>query len=90
MNKAAIDKGGDYEKVEVPAEWSKLVSEKASGIEGAPDFVNNVVLPINSLKGDDLPVSAFLDREDGTFPSGTTEYEKRGIAVHVPEWIHDN
>ncbi|HPF93177.1 MAG TPA: 4Fe-4S double cluster binding domain-containing protein, partial [Tenuifilaceae bacterium] len=56
----------------------------------APDFVNNVVIPINNLNGDDLPVSAFIDREDGTFPAGTTEYEKRGIAVHVPEWIPEN
>lgn len=90
MNKAAIDRGCDFEKVEIPAEWSKLVPEKATGIEGAPDFINDVVLPINTLKGDDLPVSAFVDREDGTFPAGTTEYEKRGIAVHVPEWIHEN
>ena len=42
------------------------------------------------MKGDDLPVSAFLGREDGTFPAGTTEYEKRGIAVNVPEWQADN
>ena len=42
--------------------------------------------PINAMKGDDLPVSAFAGREDGTFPSGTSAYEKRGIAVNVPEW----
>ena len=42
--------------------------------------------PINAMKGDDLPVSAFTGREDGTFPSGTSAYEKRGIAVNVPEW----
>ncbi|MCK7530351.1 MAG: hypothetical protein MZV63_04495 [Marinilabiliales bacterium] len=42
--------------------------------------------PINAMKGDDLPVSAFVGREDGTFPSGTSAYEKRGIAVNVPEW----
>ncbi len=45
--------------------------------------------PINSMKGDDLPVSAFVGREDGTFPSGTSQYEKRGIAVNVPEWQPD-
>ncbi|MFP4557420.1 MAG: pyruvate:ferredoxin (flavodoxin) oxidoreductase [Bacteroidales bacterium] len=90
MNKAAIDRGGDYEKVDVPAEWAKLKPETQKGIEGATEFVNNVVHPINSQKGDDLPVSAFIGREDGTFPAGTTEYEKRGIAVHVPEWIHEN
>jgi pyruvate-ferredoxin/flavodoxin oxidoreductase len=90
MNKDAIDRGCDFEKIEVPAEWSKLVPENAHGIEGASDFINDVMIPINSLKGDDLPVSAFIGREDGTFPSGTTEYEKRGIAVHVPEWISEN
>lgn len=90
MNYAAIDKGGDVTKVEVPAEWAKLEAEKPHSNPNAPDFVNNVVTPINNLNGDDLPVSAFIGREDGTFPAGTTEYEKRGIAVHVPEWIPDN
>ncbi len=55
-----------------------------------PDFVKNVVEPINNLAGDDLPVSAFAGREDGTFPAGTSQYEKRGIAVNVPEWIAEN
>ncbi|MDX9771185.1 MAG: pyruvate:ferredoxin (flavodoxin) oxidoreductase [Tenuifilaceae bacterium] len=90
MNYAAIDRGGDVTKVEVPAEWAKLEAEKPHANPNAPDFVNNVVTPINNLNGDDLPVSAFIGREDGTFPAGTTEYEKRGIAVHVPEWIPDN
>ncbi|MDY0254503.1 MAG: pyruvate:ferredoxin (flavodoxin) oxidoreductase [Tenuifilaceae bacterium] len=87
MNYAAIDRGGDVTKVEVPAEWAKLEAEKPHANPNAPDFVNNVAIPINNLNGDDLPVSAFIGREDGTFPAGTTEYEKRGIAVHVPEWI---
>jgi pyruvate-ferredoxin/flavodoxin oxidoreductase len=90
MNYAAIDRGGDVTKIEVPAEWAKLEAEKPHVNPNAPDFVNNVVIPINNLNGDDLPVSAFIDREDGTFPAGTTEYEKRGIAVHVPEWIPEN
>lgn len=90
MNYAAVERGGDLTKVDVPAEWSKLVCEKHHEIEGAPEFINKVVGPINSLRGDDLPVSAFIDREDGTFPSGTTEFEKRGIAVNVPEWIPEN
>jgi len=55
-----------------------------------PDFIKNVVFPINSLKGDDLPVSAFVGREDGSFPPGTTAYEKRGIAVFAPEWLPEN
>lgn len=90
MNNAAVDRGGDVTKVEVPAEWSKLTPEKRFEIEGAPQFINDVVVPVNNMMGDDLPVSAFLGREDGTFPSGTTEFEKRGIAVNVPEWITDN
>lgn len=91
MNHMAVDRGGMIEKVEVPAEWAKLkVEKKTDNRKNVPDFIRNVVEPINFLKGDDLPVSAFIDREDGTFPAGTTEYEKRGIAVNVPEWQPDN
>jgi pyruvate-ferredoxin/flavodoxin oxidoreductase len=90
MNNEAVDRGGQPTKIEVPAEWATLSSEKTNGEQNLPDFIRNVVNPINAMKGDDLPVSAFLDREDGTFPSGTTRYEKRGIAVHVPEWIPEN
>ena len=90
MNNAAIDKGGEVIRVEVPAEWKKLVPAKNVDTRVLPDFIRNVVEPINAMKGDDLPVSAFIDREDGTFPAGTTEYEKRGIAVTVPKWVHEN
>jgi pyruvate-ferredoxin/flavodoxin oxidoreductase len=91
MNHMAVDRGGMVEKVDVPAEWAKLkVEKKTDNRKNIPDFIRNVVEPINFLKGDDLPVSAFVDREDGTFPAGTTEYEKRGIAVNVPEWLSDN
>lgn len=90
MNNDAVDRGGELSKIEVPVEWAKLENEKAVVIPGMPDFVRDVVIPINSMKGDDLPVSAFLNREDGTFPAGTTAFEKRGIAVNVPEWISDN
>ncbi len=86
MNYAAIDRGGEVEKIEVPAEWAKLVPATKEVDLSIPEFIRNVVQPINSMKGDDLPVSAFLNREDGTFPAGTTAYEKRGIAVDVPEW----
>jgi len=90
MNNAAVDRGGQVTEVKVPAEWKNIkLSEKKAKIEG-PDFVANVCHPINHLKGDDLPVSAFLNREDGTFPPGTTAFEKRGIAVNVPEWISEN
>ncbi len=91
MNHTAVDKGGDVEKVEVLPEWSGLEAEVVEDNRtDVPDFVRNVVEPINSLKGDDLPVSAFVDREDGTFPAGTTQFEKRGIAVNVPEWQSEN
>ena len=90
MNFASVEKGGDVTKIEVPAEWAKLTLTKEKEDLSKPDFIRNVVEPINAQKGDDLPVSAFIGREDGTFPAGTTEYEKRGIAVDVPEWVSEN
>lgn len=90
MNFASVDKGGEVEKVEIPAEWANIVITKSEDTRDIPDFIKYVVEPINSMKGDDLPVSAFAGREDGTFPAGTTEFEKRGIAVNVPEWIPEN
>ena len=90
MNNAAIDRGGELTKVTIPAEWKNLPSSDNKIEEKVPDFIKNIVFPINSQKGDDLPVSAFLGREDGTFPNGTTAYEKRGIAVSIPEWIPEN
>jgi pyruvate-ferredoxin/flavodoxin oxidoreductase len=86
MNNAAVDKGSAVEKIEIPAEWAKIVDKKAKDTRDIPDFIREVMEPINFMKGDDLPVSAFSGREDGTFPSGTSAYEKRGIAVNVPEW----
>ncbi|MFZ5941604.1 MAG: pyruvate:ferredoxin (flavodoxin) oxidoreductase [Bacteroidota bacterium] len=90
MNYAAVDRGGDVIQVEIPAEWAKLSAEKEKDERNIPAFIKEVVEPINFQMGDDLPVSAFVGREDGTFPAGTTQYEKRGIAVNVPEWIADN
>jgi pyruvate-ferredoxin/flavodoxin oxidoreductase len=86
MNYEAVDKGTEVIKVDIPAEWANIKPEKKKDTRDIPDFVRNVADPINHLKGDDLPVSAFLGREDGTFPAGTTAYEKRGVAVNVPEW----
>ena len=89
MNYAAVDAGSTaVVKVEIPAEWANLVVEEAQATVdmSRPEFVRNVVDPINALKGDDLPVSAFLGREDGTWDNGTAAWEKRGIAVNVPEW----
>jgi pyruvate-ferredoxin/flavodoxin oxidoreductase len=91
MNHAAVDRGGEVEKVEIPAQWAKIELKPKKEIRvNVPEFVRKVAEPINNLKGDDLKVSAFLGREDGTFPSGTTAYEKRGVAINVPEWIHEN
>ena len=90
MNYAAVERGGQVVKVDIPAEWAKLVAETATIDTDIPEFVRNVVAPINAQKGDDLPVSAFAGREDGTFPAGTTEFEKRGIAVSIPEWNPEN
>jgi pyruvate-ferredoxin/flavodoxin oxidoreductase len=93
MNYAAVDAGGDaVEKVEVPAEWANIVVKPAAECAscGKPEFITKVVEPVNNLRGDDLPVSAFLGREDGTWDNGTAAYEKRGIAVNVPRWVADN
>jgi pyruvate-ferredoxin/flavodoxin oxidoreductase len=91
MNNAAVDQGGAVEKVQIPAEWKNLAGKDEDTVNGnVPEFVKNVVFPMNSMKGDDLPVSAFSGREDGTFPAGTTAYEKRGIAVNIPEWDSAN
>ncbi|MFO7370861.1 MAG: pyruvate:ferredoxin (flavodoxin) oxidoreductase [Bacteroidales bacterium] len=90
MNIASIERGSHVIKVEVPKEWAKLEIKLQKDTRNIPDFVKNVVEPMNNLMGDDLKVSAFKGREDGTFPVGTTVYEKRGIAVNVPEWISAN
>jgi pyruvate-ferredoxin/flavodoxin oxidoreductase len=86
MNYAAIDKGSAVTKVEIPAEWAGIKIEAKKETRNIPAFIRDVMEPINAMKGDDLPVSAFVGREDGTFPSGTSAFEKRGIAVNVPEW----
>ena len=89
MNNAAIDKGIDaIVAIDVPASWADAgdtASEAATGNE----FVDKLLVPMNKLEGDKLPVSAFKDYADGTFPSGTAAYEKRGIAIDVPEWNID-
>ena len=89
MNYAAVDAGATaVVKVDVPAEWADIVVAQAhENVDmSRPDFIRNVVDPINALKGDLLPVSAFNGREDGTWDNGTAAWEKRGIAVNVPRW----
>ncbi|PKQ68193.1 pyruvate:ferredoxin (flavodoxin) oxidoreductase [Labilibaculum manganireducens] len=88
MNFSAVDAGGEnVVEVKVSADWKNLPEEKeAATTNNRPKFIAEVCDPMNAQKGDDLPVSAFTGREDGTFPAGTTKFEKRGVAVHVPEW----
>ena len=90
MNFAAIDKGVEsIVKIEVPADWKDAKDEVKEDKENIPAFIKNIVEPINAQKGFDLPVSAFEGMEDGTFIPGTAAYEKRGIAINVPEWQQD-
>lgn len=88
MNYAAIDRGGEYVKVEVPAEWAninaKFVNHNAERL--ATPFVKEIADKVNAQEGDSLPVSAFMPYMDGTMPNGTAAYEKRGVAVNVPVW----
>ncbi len=90
MNYAAVDRGGELTEVAIPAEWKNLEGKTSFEDETHPDFIRNVADVINRQSGDDLKVSTFVGREDGTFPSGTTKFEKRGVAVAVPEWISEN
>ena len=91
MNFAAVDAGGNnVQKIEVPAEWAKIKVGADDESSDRPAFIKNIVDVINAQKGDSLPVSTFNGIEDGTFIPGTTAYEKRGIAVDVPEWIPEN
>ena len=90
MNYSAVDAGSNVAKVDIPAEWATLEDEATQSTNNdVPEFIKNIVEPINNLAGNDLPVSAFLGIEDGTFPAGTAQYEKRGVAVNVPEWNAD-
>ncbi|MBP2655998.1 MAG: nifJ 2 [Firmicutes bacterium] len=86
MNNAAIDRGVEaLVKVNVPPTW-RGVQDEAAAASDAPAFIKNILIPMNRQEGDNLPVSAFVGMEDGTFPVGTSAYEKRGIAISVPEW----
>ena len=91
MNHQAIDAGATaYVKVEVPADWANAVDEsEAAPLEGRPatvKMVKDILVPVDKMDGDSLPVSAFVDHADGTFELGAAAYEKRGVAVSVPSW----
>lgn len=86
MNNAAIDQGIEaIVKIDVPAAWANAV-DKAAETRSGNIFVDQVMVPMNRQEGDKLPVSALMPHADGTFPAGTSAYEKRGIAINVPEW----
>ena len=92
LNYAAIDAGADaYVEVQVPESWKNAGVDAPKAVFESPradltKFVNNVVAPVNAMAGDSLPVSAFTEYVDGTFPQGSTASEKRGVAVYVPSW----
>lgn len=89
MNQDAVDQGiKSIHKVHVPKEWKNLNIDESTAVE-EPEFIRKIMRPMSEMKGGDLPVSAFTGREDGTFPMGITAYEKRGIAVNIPEWIEE-
>ncbi len=89
INKAAVDKAvGALIKVEVPSSWAEAQEEEMP-VKEEPDFVKNIQRPMARHEGDELPVSTFVGMEDGTYPLGTTAYEKRGIAPMIPEWQID-
>ena len=96
-NWAAIDAGANaFEEIPVPEEWKNCGDEglefknKTEGAKDVLDFVNNIQNAVSAQEGNSLPVSAFLPYADGSTPSGTAAYEKRGIAVNVPSWNPDN
>ena len=95
MNYKAIDAGADaLHKVEIPASWADAQdAPDTTVLEGNPatvKMVKEIMEPVAKMDGDSLPVSAFMDHVDGQFEQGASAYEKRGVAVMVPEWLPEN
>ena len=91
MNFEAVEAGlNALVKIDVPANWSNAEELEMAVDSDEPEFIKNILRPMNAQEGNNLSVSAFEGLEDGTFPAGTAAYEKRGVAVNVPEWITDN
>ena len=88
-NFAAVDRGGEYARLDVDPAWSNLTIEPEKK-PNEPEFITKLVRPINAQDGDLLKVSDFVGHEDGTWQQSTAKYEKRGVATFVPEWIADN
>jgi len=90
MNYASVDRGiSDFEAVDVPEAWKDALDDKAAA-KTVPEFIKDVLVPMNRQEGSSLPASCFAGREDGSFPCGTSQYEKRGVAISVPAWIPEN
>ncbi|MCQ2334020.1 MAG: pyruvate:ferredoxin (flavodoxin) oxidoreductase [Paludibacteraceae bacterium] len=89
-NYAAVDRGNEYHLLAIDPAWSNLKTDAVVNDDDEPAFITQVVRPINGQDGDLLPVSAFRGIEDGTWPSGTAKYEKRGVSAFVPVWNADN
>lgn len=90
MNYKAVDRAVDaLTSIDVPAEWAQAEIEEVEEEEDVPAFVKDVLEVVNRQEGDSLPVSTFVGREDGHFPPGLSKYEKRGIAIDVPDWKDD-
>ncbi len=91
MNNKAVDRASEeLQEIKVKEEWKNLKDDREDENENEPDFIKNMVKPIINLKEDDLPVSTYLPYDDGQYMAGTSRYEKRGIALFVPEWNIDN
>ena len=91
MNNKAVDRASEeLQEIKVKEEWKNLGEDREGANENEPDFIKNMVRPIINLEEDDLPVSTYLPYDDGQYMAGTSRYEKRGIALFVPEWNIDN
>jgi len=90
MNKQAVDEGlAKVIKVNIPASWANAEDPEDAQVKDVPDFIKKIHRPIMRYEGDELPTSTFVGMEDGRAPLGTSAYEKRGIAVYLPEWQMD-
>jgi len=92
MNYAAVDRGGEITKIDIPADWKNIKTDGFKIVREVevPKIISEFCDPINAQTGDSLPVSAFNGREDSALPPGTAAYEKRGVATHIPEWLDQN
>lgn len=87
MNMEAVDAGINAPiKVDVPKAWKNAADDVQGAGDSVPDFISDILRPINAQKGDDLPVSTFMASRDGVMPLGTSRFEKRNIATSVPVW----